>query len=186
MKKLVSIISAMLLLTSLTSFAQKIGLSTNLLGYACLGTMNMELSYSVSRHLSVTADVRYNPFTFHAGDAERQFQYRQQSYAAGVRYWLWHTMSGWWLSGKMRYQEYNYGGIFSRQSEEGDKVGVGMYAGYTHMLSRHLNIEFGAGLWSGAAWFRRYDCPVCGFTVADGRKWFLLPDDIAVSIAYVF
>ena len=185
-KKFISVLSAFMVISLLPSSAQKIGISTNLLGYLSLGTMNMELSYSVSRHLSITADVRYNPFTFHPGDPERQFQCRQQSYAAGVRYWLWHSMSGWWFSGKVRYQEYNYGGIWSPQSEEGDKVGVGLYAGYTHMLARHWNIEFGAGLWTGAAWFRRYDCPMCGFTVAQGRKWFLLPDDLAVSIAYVF
>lgn len=166
--------------------AQRVSLSTNLMDYAFLGTLNAEASYSLSQHWCLTAGVRYNPFTFHKGDPDRQFQYRQQSYSAGFRVWPWHSFSGWWLAGKVRYQEYNAGGILSRDTEEGDRAGAGMYAGYTHMLSQHFNIEFGLGFWGGTAWYTRYSCPVCGFTMEKGRKWFLLPDDVMISIAYVF
>jgi hypothetical protein len=36
------------------------------------------------------------------------------------------------------------------------------------------------------ALYRRYSCPVCGVTVGAGRKYFLLPDDFMISLAYVF
>lgn len=166
--------------------AKKISVSTNLLGYAALGTMNAELSYSVARKWSITADFRYNPFTFGKANPRQQFQMRQQSYSLGARYWLWHTMSGWWLSSKLRYQEYNCGGIFSRQTEEGDRLGVGLCSGYTYMLAPHLNMEFGIGLWGGVGAYKRYSCPKCGLTVGQGRKFFLLPDDIMISLVYVF
>lgn len=175
-----------LMLHVLPSPAQNVSLSTNLLDYVCLGTLNAEASYSVSQHWSITAGARYNPFTFHKGDQERQFQYRQQSYSLGVRAWPWHSLSGWWFAGKLRYQEYNFGGIVSREAEEGDRAGLGLYAGYTYMISRHFNIEFGIGLWGGSAWYRKYTCPLCGFTEEQGRKWFLLPDDLMISLAYVF
>lgn len=74
----------------------------------------------------------------------------------------------------------------SKEAEEGDRFGAGIYAGYTHMLTKHFNVEFGLGVWSGMAVFRRYSCPVCGVTVAAGRKLFLLPDDLMISLAYVF
>lgn len=186
MKKYVIVVSVFMLTMALPSFAQKFSLSTNLLDYACLGTMNLDASYSLSRRWSVVAGVRYNPFTFNEGDSQKQFQYRQQSYAVGARLWPWHTMSGWWFSGKLRYQEYCYGGIVSKEAEEGDRFGVGVYSGYTHMLSRHLNVEFGVGLWGGMALYHRYSCPVCGETVGSGRKYFLLPDDFMISFAYVF
>ena len=173
-------------IASLPSDAQKLSLSTNLLDYACLGTLNADVSYSVSRRWSIMAGVRYNPFTFRADDPQNQFQLRQQSYAAGARLWPWHTMSGWWFAGKLRYQEYNYGGIFSSESEEGDRFGAGLYSGYTYMLTRHLNLEFGAGLWSGISFYRRYSCQKCGRTIGHGRKYFLLPDDLMISVAYVF
>ena len=173
-------------IASLPSYAQKLSFSTNLLDYACLGTLNADVSYSVSRRWSLMAGVRYNPFTFRADDPQNQFQLRQQSYAAGARLWPWHTMSGWWFAGKLRYQEYNYGGIFSSESEEGDRFGAGLYSGYTYMLTRHLNLEFGVGLWSGISFYRRYSCQKCGRTIGHGRKYFLLPDDLMISVAYVF
>ena len=166
--------------------AQEVSLSTNLLDYAALGTMNIDASYSLSRRWSIVAGARYNPFTFRKGDQENQFQLRQQSYAVGARIWWWHTTSGWWTTSKLRYQEYNSGGIISKQTQEGDRVGLGFSVGYTYMLSRHFNLEFGAGLWTGADFFHKYSCTVCGTTIGAGIKWFVLPDDLAVSLVYVF
>ena len=166
--------------------AQKVSISTNVLGYAELGTMNVDVSYALSRKWSLVAGARYNPFTFHKGDPSRQFQSRQQSYSLGARLWPWHIWSGWWFAGKLRYQEYNEGGIISRKTEEGDRFGAGLYAGYTHMLSSHFNLEFGVGLWAGLAAYRQYSCPVCGLTLSSGNKFFMLPDDFIISLAYVF
>lgn len=184
--KLRIILVAALLSASGLVHARKFSVSTNVLGYAQLGTMNVDVSYALSRRWSLTAGARYNPFTFHGGDASRQFQLRQQSYALGARLWPWHIWSGWWFSAKVRYQEYNMGGIVSRETSEGDRVGMGLYSGYTLMLSRHFNMEFGLGLWGGLDVYRKYSCPSCGLTVDEGKKGFLLPDDIMVSLVYVF
>ena len=171
---------------SLNVSAQKFSISTDLLGYARLGTMNLDASYALARRWSLTAGVRYNPFTFRKGDPDRQFQYRQQSCSVGMRLWPWHAWSGWWFAGKLRYQEYNYGGLISEKTEEGDRFGTGLYSGYTHMLSPHFNLEFGVGLWGGISSYRQYSCPVCGLTVEKGEKFFLLPDDVMISLVYVF
>ena len=164
MRRLILTVGLMMA-TSFLASAQKLSLSTNLIDYACLGTLNTEVSYTVGQHWSLTAGLKYNPFTFQKGDVDRQFQLRQQSCAIGMRYW---------------------GGLFSRESEEGDKAGLGFSAGYTYMISRHLNVEFGLGIWGGRAWYRRYSCPVCGLTVESGCKWFVLPDNLMISFAYVF
>ena len=176
----------LLLLPSGVLRAQKFSLAVNLLECAHLGTLNLDASYALGRHWSLTAGARYNPFTFNAGDPVNQFQSRQQSYALGARLWPWHIMSGWWFAGKFRYQEYNEGGIISRKTEEGDRFGAGIYAGYTHMLSSHFNLDFGVGLWTGMDAYRRYSCPACGLTVSSGNRFFVLPDDFIISIAYVF
>ena len=73
--------------------AQNVALSTNLAGYAFLGTMNLEASYALAQHWSVNAGMRYNPFTF--GPEDSRIQARQQAYALGARYWPWHIYSGW-------------------------------------------------------------------------------------------
>ena len=171
---------------TVTVRAQKFSISTDALDYACLGTLNAEISYATARHWSLTAGVKYNPFTFRKGDVERQFQLRQQSYSIGGRFWLWHIWSGWWFAGKLRWQEYNQGGILSRKTYEGDRLGGGLYAGYTHMLAPHFNVEFGLGLWTGADWYKVYSCQTCGLTVSQGRRAFILPDDLMISFAYVF
>ena len=186
--KRVLLVTAVLLLISQSLMADsgRFAMSTNLLDYVRLGTLNVDASCAVSRHWSVLAGARYNPFTFNEGIPQRQFQYRQRSYSAGARWWMWHTWSGWWLAGKLRYQEYNVGGIVSERTEEGDRAGMGLYAGYTHMLTPHLNLEFGLGMWGGMSWYTTYSCPACGITVDGGRKWFARPDDVMASLVYVF
>lgn len=180
------IMSVMLIGSALHAHAQKYSVSTNVLDYVSLGTLNVDASCSISRRWSLTAGMRYNPFTYMKGDPDGQMQLRQQSYALGARVWPWHTMSGWWFAGKVRYQEYSFGGVWSDEAEEGDRGGMGLYAGYTHMLSRHFNIEFGVGLWGGLDAYRRYSCPVCGVLMTTGTRFFILPDDFMVSVAYVF
>ena len=176
----------LVLLMGWVTRAQKMSLSVNLLECANLGTLNMDASYALDRHWSLTFGARYNPFTYHEGNPDRQFQYRQQSYAAGVRLWPWHIMSGWWFAAKFRWQEYNAGGVFSQQTREGDRYGGGLYAGYAHMLAPHLNLEFGVGMWAGADVFTVYSCPSCGLTLKSGVKSFVLPDDIMLALVYVF
>lgn len=187
MRRLIRILFVLVLFAAARpASAQKFSISTDLLGYARLGTMNVDASYAVARRWSLIAGARYNPFTFRKGDSQKQFQYRQQSYSVGMRLWPWHTWSGWWFAGKLRYQEYNKGGIISLKTEEGDRFGAGLYSGYTHMLSSRFNLEFGVGFWAGLAAYRQYSCPVCGFTLSSGNKFFLLPDDVMLSIVYVF
>lgn len=175
----------LLALFPLKSVAQKAAFSMNILEYAHLGTINGEISYSLTQRWSVSAGMRYNPFTYNKGQPG-QFQHRQISLSAGARFWPWHTLSGWWFASKVRWQEYNFGGLFSKRTEEGDRIGAGIYSGYTHMLGPHFNIEFGGGFWTGVAVYTEYDCPRCGLTKDSGVKYFLLPDDFSISLVYVF
>lgn len=186
MWKLKSVFLAGMLMACLPLSAQKFGLSADLLGYAFFGTLNAEASVSVSQKWSLTASARYNPFTFGKDRPGGQFQFRQQSYALGARMWPWHTGSGWWFAGKVRYQEYNMGGLFLKDTREGDRFGMGLYTGYTHMLGAHFNLEFGIGFWTGVDVYRKYSCPECGALTASGKAGFILPDDAMISIAYVF
>lgn len=86
----------------------------------------------------------------------------------------------------MRYQEYNIGGFRSPETREGDRIGASLSLGYSYMLSEHFNVGLGAGLWSGYDLFTRYNCPNCGRIIDTGKDAFILPDDIILSIAYVF
>ena len=176
---------AALLAAERESHAQRFNISTNLLEYVNLGTLNLDASFGVAKNWSLNAGVRYNPFSYES--AQRGVFYnRQRSLSFGARYWLWHLNSGWWLGSKLRYQEYSSGGWRSDSTEEGDRYGVGMYAGYSYMIFPHFNLDFGLGLWGGGSAYRRFSCPVCGITEAEGRRAFILPDDLLISLVYVF
>lgn len=167
--------------------AQEFSLSTNVLGYVDLATLNMEASMGVSRHWTVNMNVKYNPFTFpgREGVAD-QMQARQRTVALGGRYWPWHILSGWWLAGKVQYQEFNIGGLTEAETREGDRIGAGLTGGYTYMLSPHINLEAGAGLWAGHEVYTVYACPECGRKVDSGERNFVLANDLILGLVYVF
>lgn len=180
------IITLLLIALPIFCSAQDWSVSTNAMDYVSLGTLNAEVSMATSRHISINASARINPWTFHKGDPSKQMQNRQQTYAVGIRYWPWHIYSGWWMSGMAQYQEYNRGGIISATTEEGDAYGLSIGAGYSLMLHEHWNLDFGLSLWGGQKTFVTYACPSCGKITEKGAKWFFLPNDLRVSIAYIF
>lgn len=166
--------------------AQDWSLSLNLPGYLYLGTLNIEGSVAVGQHVSVHAGAKYNPWTFNSNSPEMMMQSKQQTYRGGIRFWPWNIYSGWWFSGRVQYQEYNRGGIIGPETEEGDAFGVGVSAGYTLMLHKHFNLELGLGFWGGHTVYTTYSCPKCGRIIDNGKKWFILPDDLIVSLAWIF
>lgn len=177
--------------------AQRYSVSSNLVEWANLGTMNVEGSVAVARHFSLHAGLRYNPWTFRPGDpddrlvdplgdTERQFENRKQAYAIGARWWPWYIYSGWWVYARGQYMEYNRGGLIHHTAEEGDAFGLGVGLGYTYMLHKNWNIEFGAGAWGGVTMYTDYRCTNCGSVVSEGTKFFFLPDDVFLSLIYVF
>mgnify|MGYP002855634759 CR=1 FL=1 len=177
--------------------AQNYSVGTNIIEYANLGTLNLEGSVSVSQHFTVNANVRYNPWTFRPGhpddryadplgETERQFENRKQAYALGVRWWPWYVYSGWWVYARGQYMEYNRGGVFQHKAEEGDAYGGGLGFGYSYLMHEKWNIEFGLGVWAGKSTYTTYRCTNCGTVLDRGEKLFLLPDDVFISIVYVF
>ena len=185
MKRICFLIILLFSLASEAS-AQDWSVATNLFDYVCLGSINAEASVATGRHISIHASARVNPWTFHEGYPAKQMQNRHQTYAGGVRYWPWHIYSGWWFTGMVQYQEYNRGGIISQKTEEGDAYGISAGAGYSLMLHEHLNIDFGLSFWGGQKTYITYACPSCGRIVDKGSKWFIMPNEIKVSIAYIF
>lgn len=174
-----------LLLSCIHCNAQRWSVSTNLIDWAALGTVNVEGSVAVSRHWSVDAEWSYNPWTYKDGRPD-QFQNRSLTGSLGTRWWPWHVFAGWWVSGSAQYQVYNRGGLLSDTAEEADAYGVGAGFGYALLIGEHINFDFGIGLWGGRKDYVTYQCTNCGRITDSGTKWFLMPDDIMVSITFIF
>jgi hypothetical protein len=169
-------LSVLLCMTAFPVAAQELSLSTNIVDYANGGAANLEAAYGFTRHWSMNAGMKYDAF----GTA------RQQLYSLGSRYWPWHIYSGWWFGGKMQYQEFNEKESWGQHTSEGDRYGAGLSGGYSRMLSKHLNVDLGLGLWAGYTSYVTYACPTCGRRIDAGSKAFILPNDIMIALSYIF
>ena len=67
--------------------AQRFSVGTNAVDWFTFGTMNLEASVAVSQKVSLHVGTELNPWTFRAGDPQRQLQVRQNSYWGGARWW---------------------------------------------------------------------------------------------------
>lgn len=180
------LITAVALFCSVALIAQERSISTNIVDMANLGTLNAEVQYGLARRWTASGEVKYNPFSFPGGKDDLGMQNRQRSVAAGLRFWPWHIYSGWWMSGRVRYQEYNVAGLRDSKATEGDRYGGGLAGGYTYMLGKNWNLDMGLGFWAGRDNFTVYACPTCGRLLDTGSKTFVLPDDFIFALTYVF
>lgn len=185
MKKLFTVIILTLLLASGLK-AQKVSLSTNFVDWAALGTVNAEGGLSISQHFSLTCGVRYNPWSFTSDD--REIKNQQTIISLGTRYWPWYVFSGWWVSGKVQYMDFTNTGIWRPALHEGKgAMGFGLGGGYTRMISKHLNLDVGIGLWGGVMREHHIWNSTSKIYERNGvSKGFIYPDDITVGIMYVF
>ena len=156
--------------------AQELSLSTNLADYAAGGTLNIGAAYGVSRHWTLNAQGRYNPYAMQ----------RQRTLAAGTRWWPWHMYSGWWMGAGLQWQEYSEAARQGPETSEGDRFGGSLSGGYSAMLGPHINLDFGLGLWGGYSLYTTYACRTCGRRVASGSGVFILPNELILGISYIF
>ena len=166
--------------------AQKISLGTNLMDWANLGTANLEAGVSVSQHISFVAGGHYNPWKYHTPKGYDVLNQQATGYA-GIRYWPWYVYSGWWFEAIARYSSFSKAGLWRPALEEGKSLGGGLSFGYTIMLHEHLNIELGAGFWGGRHFeYSLHECPRCMELREKGPRNFIAPEDISISIMYIF
>lgn len=178
------LIIVFLMLGGMPLSGQNVAVSTNAVDYADKCTLNMEASLGIARRWSLNAGVKYNPFSYGAGENE-SFN-KQRSCAVGARFWPWHIYSGWWFGGKGQYQEYSICRGADPSTREGDRYGIGLAVGYSKMLGKHINLDFGLGAWTGYSTYTVYACQHCGRVIENGSRVFLLPNDILLAVSYIF
>lgn len=165
----------------------KFAISTNALDWANFGTANLELGVGITQHFSLQAVAKYNPWEFTAKKPQIPVRYNQMTFGAGVRWWPWYVFSGWWIGAKGQYSDYTKTGIWRPALEEGTRIGGGLSFGYTLMVHKKFNIEFGAGVWGGAQTkYDLYCCTKCMELRKTGSKGFIDVDFASISLMYVF
>lgn len=189
MKKIRNIIIlVILLLVSMphTAEAQKVAVSTNMMTWANFGTANLDASISVSKHFTVFAGAKYNPWEMRS-KSQVDLLNKQITGYAGAKYWPWHVYSGWWIGAKGQFQDFSQAGLLSENLVTGQAVGLGLSAGYSVMLGSHVNIDFGLGGWGGKVLKYTGYKDVGGLEVdTTGSKGFFFFDNVIVAFAYIF
>jgi hypothetical protein len=62
-------------------------------------------------------------------------------------------------------------GLLTSEPVKGDALGAGLAAGYSLMIGRHVNLDFGLGFWGGR--------------IVKQRNFFFI-DNVMVSFVYIF
>ena len=162
---------------------QNVVVTTNGIDWLDFGTVNAELSVAVSKNLAVSVGGKYNPWHFGSGES-RLIDKSRMLYAA-ARWYTWFVFDGFYWQGHAGWLEYASGGIFGKETEEGDALGLGGGFGWSRMISSRVNLELGFGFWAGRKKYTEYKCPTCGRQVEHGTKFFIQPMNIVVGVSWV-
>lgn len=161
-------------------------LSTNLLGYADLLTLNLEFQYAVGRHWSLDMAGKSNGLVLKK-NTEGQIMDRKSVASIGAKYWPWYVFSGWWFSGFMRTENFSQSNLTKTMGfRSGDSYGAGVSAGYALILTKWFNLDFSLGAWGGYRTTATYEFPDLQNGTGKTSKAFIDIADICVSAMFVF
>lgn len=194
-----------MMVMALSSCAQ-VALRTNL-AYDATLTPNLGIEFRIDSAWTMGANVGLNAWDI---DSKRNKKWRHLLVAPNIRRYFGHKTkrssndSIWGLpanrSRQMSYLEidpiyshYNVSkvkfpfGLYPSVEDrrlQGDLVALGAKYGYSWILGRDWHIEAEAGIAVGYAWFKEYECAVCGSQLGEGNRIFLLPQ-LGINIVYI-
>lgn len=161
--------------------------STNLGKWAFFGTANLGIHLPLARSWSAEFGGRYNPWTFQKNELDKRVTWRERTLYGGVRGWANGCFEkGFFMGAGAQWMQFNRGGVFGDKTYEGSAIGAYLKAGYQVRISDHWRFEAGLGAFCGYADYDAYTCSVCGQRVESGKGWRIAPDELNLSIVYVF
>ena len=169
-------------------YSQTVVLKNNLLYDATL-TPNIGIEVKLSRQWSAGLNLGYQPWPF-KDTAERKM--RHLLIAPEVRFWLCDVFSGWFAGANAFYSHYNVSkvrfpfGVFPSvkdRRKQGDAVAVGLFAGYSWILSPHWSVEAEGGVDVGYTKYKEFECSHCGEFYGQDKKSFAVPK-VGINIIY--
>lgn len=165
--------------------AQVIALKTNLLADAALSP-DVGIEAALAPRWTLDLHGSYNPWSV---DGERKWKHWMVQ--PELRFWSCQKFNGWFFGLHAQGGAYNLGGLpFSPLDEnryEGWFIGAGAGLGYQWILTRHLNLEIGAGGGYNYARYDRYRCETCGQKLEEDQPYHYWGITKATfSILYVF
>ena len=185
-RNIIIVVVVLLFAASHNASAQKVSISTNTLTWVNFGTANLEASVSVSKHFTIFAGAKYNPWEIRTKSQVTLMNQQTAGYL-GAKYWPWHVYSGWWIGAKAQYQDFTEAGLWTQNLLKGQAAGLGLSAGYSIMITPHINLDLGLGGWGGRVLKYTGYKDLGGIEVdQSGSRNFIFLDNIIVAFAYIF
>lgn len=160
--------------------------STNLLDYVDLLTLNAEVQYAVDRQWSLSMQGKLNGLTLKKG-TDSEIADRKSAVSIGAKFWPWYVYSGWWFKGFVQTENFSRSNLTKKMGfHTGEAYGAGIAAGYSLILSESFNLDFGVGAWGGYRNAKAYDTiDMKGSTARQGSAFVDLAD-VSVSAMFIF
>ena len=167
----------------------KVALRNNLLYDATLSP-NLGIDLRVSPKMTVGLLAGFNAWDI---DKEKNKKWRHMLFSLRARRYNDSIFHKGYFEGDLIYSHFNVGntkipfGLYSAVKDrrlQGDLVALGAKYGYSWILSRTWRLEAEAGVAVGYAWFKEYDCAVCGTYYGKDDRIFLLPL-LGINVVYL-
>lgn len=179
------------LLFSVVSMAQTVGLKTNFAHWAVAGTPNADLEFALSRKLTLEVGGGYNAFEF--SDYKK---FKHWLVQPELRYWTCETFNGHFFGLHGLAAEYNVGGFdwpigrlkdIKEHRYEGSAYGGGISYGYQWPIARRFNLELNLGVGYALLKYDKFECVKCGEKLEeDVKENYFGVTKAAISLIYLF
>lgn len=187
-----SCVTLLFLLLSVTAYAQRTSVRTNLLYWATT-TPNVSFEWKVGNRYTFSTTIGYNALNFptRTNDLGEEFYPKVHHWLVmpEVKYWLCKAFQRHYFGIHALYGDYNIGGLefpacFSENRYEGLAAGVGVSYGYQWALGNRWGIE--ASIGAGYVYLRydKYECIDCGQKKGAYRRHCFAPTKATLSIIY--
>jgi hypothetical protein len=187
MRNFLCVLFFMCIGSTLKVAAQDFVVKTNAVGWAS-ASINGGVETHLTGRWTGGVNLSYNPWTF-----SENMKWKHIYVSPEVRYWLCSPFAGHFFGANLIYTHYNAGNIslplglspeLKEERHQGDLGGVGLFYGYSWILSNRWSIEAELGLGYGYARYKRYNCVKCGTYKGTEDKHMLMPTKAAISIIY--
>lgn len=178
---------------TLTGFAQKVAVKTNLLygGYTYTPNLSVELGLGPKSTLDLGGG--YNWFNLKGTESSNKKLVHWLAQAE-YRYWLCQKFNGHFFGIHALGSQYNISQhelplLFGKGSKdyryEGWAAGAGVSYGYQFILGKRWNLEANIGVGYARLQYDKYECKTCGDKIgSEGRNYFG-PTKAGISLIYI-
>lgn len=158
-------------------------LNVNFVDLGNLLTLNLGADVGLSKHVALGVVGKVNPWVFNKETDNAKFDNKTMGYLT-AKYYPWNIFSGLHfdvMGGASGYTQRGQEGTVDR----GYKVGGGIGAGYTYVISKHLNLEIAAGAWIGNKNYDTLPALNDGKVLSSSSKFFVEPYELKIGLSWV-